>query len=275
MSAEHTRDWSTLLPVEKPTGEIDQAFELPQIGCFTLYQFPCVLKHPKDYPTWRTEINQILKIHRLHRLIDSGIPRPYKDSPNARRWQQMSIEVRNWIAWNMNPILVRMIVKGQPRAELADEFMMGTETILQRFARSPAEDYESISATLFKLIECKRRDFPNAREFARCVMESYTLTMNMKMGIQPFVPVLILLSEIEDDVGTEFVNLRYDQLANMHNPAQDITQAYFENFYFDVLEHLESMAETTGDVVPPLTEWLCLMTMEVFERATRAWKEHG
>jgi hypothetical protein len=33
-------------------------------------------------------------------------------------------------------------------------------------------------------------------------------------------------------VGTEFVNLRYDQLANMHNPAQDITQAYFENFYF-------------------------------------------
>jgi hypothetical protein len=34
--------------------------------------------------------------------------------------------------------------------------------------RSPAEDYESISATLFKLIECKRRDFPNAREFARC-----------------------------------------------------------------------------------------------------------
>jgi hypothetical protein len=48
-------------------------------------------------------------------------------------------------------------------------------------------------------------------------------------------------------VGTEFVNLRYDQLANMHNPAQDITQAYFENFYFDVLEHLESMAETTGD----------------------------
>jgi hypothetical protein len=35
------------------------------------------------------------------------------------------------------------------------------------------------------------------------------------------------ISEIEDDVGTEFVNLRYDQLANMHNPAQDITQAYF------------------------------------------------
>jgi hypothetical protein len=254
MSAEHTRDWSTLLPVEKPTGEIDQAFDLPQIGCFTLYQFPCVLKQPQDYATWRTEIYQILKLHRLHRLIDSGIPRPYKDSPNARRWQQMSIEVRNWIAWNMNPILVRMIVKGQPRAELADEFMMGTETILRQFTRSPAEDYEDISAVLFKFIGCKRRDFSDTRSFVHRLMEYYTLTMNMKMGIPPFVPLLILLSEIEGDVGTEFVDVRYDQLEDMHNLAQDVTKAYFENTYFDVLEYLDSMAETTGDVLPPLTE---------------------
>ncbi|CAG8886006.1 unnamed protein product [Penicillium egyptiacum] len=254
MSAEHTRDWSTLLPAEKPTGPIDQAFELPEIECFTLYQFPCVLKHPSDYAMWRNEIFQILKIHRLHRLIDSGIPRPYKDSPNARRWQQMSIEVRNWIAWNMNPILVRMIVKGQPRAQLADEFMMGAETILRGSTCSPAQDYEDVSDGLFNLIGCQRRGFSSARWFVHRLMEYYTHTLNMKMGIPPFIPLLILLAEIEGDVGTEFVNLRYERLENMHNLAQDVTKAYFENVYFDVLEYLDSMGQAPSDVLHPLTE---------------------
>jgi hypothetical protein len=106
-----------------------EAFELPQIGCFTLYQFPCVLKHPKDYPTWRTEINQVPRdpVADLdgHLLPSPSIGRVLVRAGDARVNEPMEI------------------VKGQPRAELADEFMMGTETILQRFARSPAEDYDS------------------------------------------------------------------------------------------------------------------------------------
>jgi hypothetical protein len=49
----------------------------------------------------------------------------------------MSIEVRNWIAWNMNPILVRMIVKGQPRAELADEFHGESVTLHDTSSKLP------------------------------------------------------------------------------------------------------------------------------------------
>ncbi|CDM30193.1 hypothetical protein DTO013E5_8562 [Penicillium roqueforti] len=241
MSTEHTRDWSTLLLVEKQTGPTDQAFELPEIACFTLYQFPCPLKHPSDYLTWRNDIYHILKVHRLHRLIDSGIVRPYRDSPNARRWQQMSIEVRNWLAWNMNPILVCMIAKEQPRAELADEFMMGAEKILGPYTRSPAQDYEDISSGLFNLIRCRRCDYSSARWFVHRLMEYYTHTLNMKMGIPPFVPLLILLAEVESDVGTAFVNLRYERLKNMHNFAQDVTKAYLEEVYLDVLDYLECM----------------------------------
>ncbi|KAJ5490379.1 hypothetical protein LT330_007648 [Penicillium expansum] len=254
MSVEHTRDWSNLLPAAKPTGQIDQAFDLPDAGCFTLYQFPCVLEHPSHFVTWRNDINQILKMHRLHRLIDSGISRPYKDSPNARRWQQMSIEVRNWIAWNMNPILVRMIVKGQPRAELADEFMEGAEMILREYPRGPAQDLDDVSAGLFNLIGCRRSDYSSTRLFVHRLMEYYTHTLNLKMGIPPFVPLLILLQEIESDVGPAFVNLRYDRLDDMNNVTQDVTKAYFEDVYFDVLEHLESMDQTPHDVHHLLTE---------------------
>lgn len=239
MSTQHTRDWSTLLPAEKPTGQIDQGFDLPEIDCFTLYQFPCVLKHPSDYVTWRNDIYHILKMHRLHRLIDSGIARPYKDSPNARRWQQMSMEVRNWLAWNMNPILVRMIVKYQTRAVLADEFMMGAETILREFTRGPAQDFEDVSGGLFKLIGCQRRHYSSGRWFVHRLMEYYTHTLNMRMGIPPFVPLLILLAEIEGDVGTAFVNMRYERLENMNNLAQDVTKAYFEEVYLDVLQCLD------------------------------------
>ncbi|EKV15419.1 inhibitor of growth protein 3 [Penicillium digitatum] len=255
MSAEHTRDWSTLLPTMKPTGQIDQAFDLPETGCFVLYQFPCVLEHPSHYVTWRNSVCHILKMHRLHRLIDSGIARPYKDSPNAQRWQQMSIEVRNWIAWNMNPILVRMIVKEEPRAELADEFMVGADTILlQGHTRSPVQDFDDVSAGLFNLIRCRRDDYSSIRLFVHRLMEYYTHTLNLKMGIPPFVPLLILLHEIEGDVGTAFVKLRYDQLDDLNNITQDVTKAYFEDVYFDVLEHLELMGQTPRDAHHPLTE---------------------
>ncbi|KAJ5383202.1 hypothetical protein N7517_001113 [Penicillium concentricum] len=238
MSVEHTRDWSTLLPAEKPDGPVDQAFQLPVIECSTLYRFPCALKHPSEYETWRNEIYHTLKIHNLHRLIDSSIERPYKDSPNARNWQQMSIEVRNWIAWNMNPILVRMIVNEQPRAELADEFMAGADAIIRQ---STSQNPEEVGDVIFKFIGCKRTRFDSARWFVHRLMEYYTHTLNMKLRIPPFVPLLILLSEIEDDVGTDFVNLRYDRLEEMNNIAVDVTRAYFEDVYLDVLEYLDSM----------------------------------
>ncbi|KAJ5494573.1 hypothetical protein N7463_010660 [Penicillium fimorum] len=243
MSIEHTRDWSTLLPAEKPNGPIDQAFQLPNIECFTLYRFPCVLKHPSGYDTWRNEIYHTLKIHNLHRLIDSNIVRPYKDSPNARKWQQMSIEVRNWIAWNMDPILVRMIVKEQARAQLADEFMTGADVLLRQFTRSP-QDPEDVSDVLLKFIGCQRRHYSSARWFVHRLMEYYTHTMNMKLRIPPFVPLLILLAQIEGDVGPAFVNLRYERLENMNNIAEDVTKGYFENVYFDVLEYLDSMDQS-------------------------------
>lgn len=254
MSAEHTRDWSTLLPAERPTGQIDQAFQLPEIVCFTLYQFRCVLEHPSNYVTWHNDIYQILKVHRLHRLIDSGIARPYKDSPNARRWQELSIEVRKWISWNLNPILVRMIVKEIPRAELADEFMLGADRVLRELARSPEQDSGDVSDGLFNLIRCDRSDYYSARQFVHRLMEYYTHTLNMKMGIPPFVPLLLLLDAIQRDVGEEFVNERYDQLDGMNNVAQDVTKEYFENVYFDVLEHLDSMGQTAEEAFHPLTE---------------------
>ncbi|KAJ5185766.1 hypothetical protein N7491_006366 [Penicillium cf. griseofulvum] len=243
MPVEHTRDWSTLLPAERPNGQMDQAFQLPEIECFTLYRFPCVLKHPSHYTEWRKEIFYTLKMHNLHRLIDSSITRPYKDSPNARRWQQMSIEVRNWIAWNINPILVRMIVKELPRAQLADEFMTGADVFLQQFNRSPPPHYEDISSVLFKFIQCERSDYSSARSFVYGIMEKYTHTLNMKLGIPPFIPMLILLAEIEGDVGKAFVNVRYERLENMNNIAEDITKGYFENVYFDVLEYLEALEQ--------------------------------
>jgi hypothetical protein len=182
-------------------------------------------------------------MHNLHRLIDSTIPRPYKDSPNARQWQQMSIEVRNWIAWTIDQILVRMIVKELPRAQLADEFMMGADVFLKQFNRSPPEHYEDISSVLFKFIQCERSDYPTGRAFVYGIMEKYTHTLNMKLGIPPFVPMLILLAEIEGDVGKAFVNVRYERLEKMDNIVQDVTKGYFENVYFDVLEYLESLEQ--------------------------------
>ncbi|KAJ5951246.1 uncharacterized protein N7479_009659 [Penicillium vulpinum] len=239
MDTEHTRDWSILLPPERPTGQIDQAWDLPEIACFTLYQFPCFLKRPCDYGTWRNEIYNILKIHQIHRLIDYRISRPFKDSPNARRWQQMSLEIRKWIAWNMDPILVRMIVKAHPQADLADEFMMGADRILERFTRSPPQDFEDITHGLFNLIGCQRREYSSARWFVHRIMEYYTHTLNMKMGIPPYVPLMILLAEIKDDVGSAFVDVRIERLKSMNNPAQDVTRQYFEEIYLEVLEYLD------------------------------------
>ncbi|KAJ5420256.1 hypothetical protein N7465_002775 [Penicillium sp. CMV-2018d] len=244
MSAEHTRDWSTLLPADRPTGPIDQAFQLPEIACSTLYQFPCVLDHPYSYVTWRKDIYQILKVHGLHRLIDSGIDRPYKDSPNARRWQEMSIEVRKWISWNLHPLLVRMIVKEIPRAELADEFMSGADAVIRELGRSPEQDSADVYDGLFNLIRCKRSDYASCRPFVHGLMEYYTHTVNISMGIPPFVPLLLLLDGIERDVGEAFVKDRYYQLEGMNNVADDVTRQYFENVYFDVLEHLDSMGQT-------------------------------
>ncbi|KAJ9483166.1 hypothetical protein VN97_g10246 [Penicillium thymicola] len=254
MSVEHTRDWSTLLPAERQTGQIDQAFQLPQIPSFMLYQFRCVLEHPSNYVTWRNDIYQILKVHKLHRLIDRGIPRPYKDSPNARRWQEMSIEVRRWISWNMNPIFVRMIVKETPRAELADEFMLGADTIVRELARRPEQDSADVSDCLLNLIRCKRSDYSNARQFVHRLMEYYTHTLNMRMGIPPLVPLLLLLDAIECDVGEAFINERYDQLEGMNNVAQDVTKEFFESVYFDVLGYLDSIGQTAEEAFHPLTD---------------------
>ncbi|CAI7596029.1 unnamed protein product [Penicillium palitans] len=254
MSEEHTRDWETLLPAQSPTGPIDQAFQLPQTPWFILYQFRCVLERPSDYPIWRNHIYQILKVHRLHLLIDSGIDRPYKDSPDARRWQELSIEVRKWISWNLNPIFVRMIVKEAGRAELADEFMSAADNIIQELARGPEhpeQDYAEVSDGLFNLIRCKRSDYSNARQFVHRLMEYYTHTLNMRMGIPPFVPLLLLLDEIKDDndIGERFVNLR-----GMNNVAQNVTREYFENVYFDVLDHLDSIGQTAEVAFHQLTD---------------------
>ncbi|KAF7527892.1 hypothetical protein PCG10_001825 [Penicillium crustosum] len=255
MSAEHNRDWSTLLSNERLTSPIDQAFELPSIPWFILYQFGCVLEHPSDYLTWRNHIYQILKVHKLHRLIDSGIPRPYKDSPDARKWQELSIEVRKWISWNLHPILVRMIVRETPRAELADEFMLGADMILRQLARSPEQQSADVSHILFNLIRCDRSDYSCARQFVHRVMEHYTHTLNIRMGIPPFVPLLLLLDGIKSDIGEAFVNERYDQLECMNSDLQNVTKEYFESVYFDVLEHLDSIGQTAEEAFPPLTDY--------------------
>ncbi|CAI7584049.1 unnamed protein product [Penicillium glandicola] len=241
MSMQHTRDWTTLLPAEKPTEPIDQAFELPENRCYKFF-----LNRPSDYGSWLTDIYHILKMHKLHRLIDYNIPRPYRDSADARRWQQMSMEVRKWLAWNMDPILVRMIVKGQPRAELADEFMKGADKILHELTLSPPQDFDEESNVVFKLIGCQRSQFSSARWFVFRLMEYYTHTLNMKMGIPAFIPLLILLTGIKDDVETAFLNLRYERLDNMNNPAQEVTRSYFEDVYFDVLEYLAPGDERHG-----------------------------
>ena len=125
--------------------------------------------------------------------------------------------------------------------------MSGVDMILRELARRSEQDSADVSDSLLNLIRCDRSDYYCARQYAHRVMEYYTHTLNMRMGIPPFVPLLLLLDGIKRDTGEAFVNERYNQLECMSNIAQDVTKEYFENVYFDVLDHLDSIGQTAEE----------------------------
>lgn len=118
VGAPDDRDWDA---VEDATG--DQGVGLPPVGSFVLYNLFPPLKHKQHFDIWFQIVTLILESYGLHRLIDKSIERPMRNSPNAEKWMELSLLVREWLRGSVHRDVRQEITATGRRTKWADDFM--------------------------------------------------------------------------------------------------------------------------------------------------------
>lgn len=247
MSDENNHNLSTLLDTESDDGIIDQAADLHNVNCAVLYHLPIPLQTPAQFNIWCIDVSNVLRRWGLNRLIDRSIPRPNEDSPNLNRWMETSKAVRKWLAWNMNSTLVVMIESIHGRSMFADEFMYGTKRVFREMGPvvRPHHHIDDMIDALIRVINCKRIGCPDAKAFVYRLLEYYWHTKNMQMNIPAFLPLSILLRELDSEFH-ELIEEKLNALFRLPNAAQNVTSEDFAEHCYDVIRYIESN-EADGD----------------------------
>jgi hypothetical protein len=240
MSDANNHNLSVLMDAALDEETINQATGLRNVNCMVLYHLSSFLDTPARFQTWCCEIFSTLRLWGLERLIDRSIPRPARGHPNSRIWRKVSKQVSKWLAWNMHPTLVGMIRAIHGQSTYSDDFMEGVKVVFRagELVVRPQHDVRDMMNAVICVTHCKRAGWPNAKSFVYRLMEYYYQTKGMQMKIPAFVPLSVLLGELQFEF-TDLIEAKLDEVQQLPNAAQDITNADFLGHCHDLLEYIE------------------------------------
>jgi hypothetical protein len=256
MSNQHTRDWSVLFETEVlGYSNFDQACGLPEVDSLpNLYRFDARLQFPMEcesFQEWYALVHQILKHHKLHNLIDSSVLRPFRDDQDAPKWQDLSLGVTRWLAWNMAPEDVAKIVDGRIDEQntrlaleltLADDFMDGIKKLMFHEERPNMAECTSL---LFRIMNIKRSNVKTLPHFVNLVWRLKCKAHAYSLNIHPFIMLSILLNGMKYDL-PEFVAEQSAIMDQMINPTYEVTDKHFQDT-LDAYEAYQRAQDKSGD----------------------------
>ena len=228
-------EWSTLLGEEE---SITQASGLPDPGTFKLYKFEETLENKDDFEIWFNQISQHLKSQGLQRLIDRKIPRPSKTANDARKWQQLSIQITGYLVANISNNLVQQVRSQGVRVELADEFM---EQAIKLFR---GQGFYAINKAFWNLVETKKSNFSTTTEFIQAIQQRFFAANELGVIGAPYVAVITLFKQLDgEEHFRQFLTSYYNKLEAKQNPSTSITAKDFYQCCSEILQYAERNVE--------------------------------
>ncbi|KAJ5922117.1 hypothetical protein N7516_009820 [Penicillium verrucosum] len=221
------RNWADFIDAMNTTG--DQGDYLPVIGNFSLHKVEPRLKHKEDFDTWYHSVVNILRGRGLHRLINTALEKPMRNSPNAEAWMNMSMQVSAWLEYCIDPEVVRKITSRGEETTFADDFMRQCKLHMR------GEGHGALSAAIIKFINTKRTEFTTASEFINVVQQRYKKANDLKAGFAPYVPMVIMISQLQEtpELRTS-IEIRNHEMENIKDPVKEISSMDFLKFCVDM-----------------------------------------
>lgn len=171
---------------------IDQAIGLPDLEDQDLWY---EVDHPLDHESfdrWFRDVWKILKRAGVTKVIDIGIPRPRRDSPNADLWRDTSERLVEWLHCSMDDNIFAEVQNGCWGTQFADELM---DVLIRRFWKRDAnQDIRTVSG----LMAIRRRKYNTATDFLKVFSQGVNSVVEQGDGISPYFAACIGLAQLTD-----------------------------------------------------------------------------
>lgn len=231
-----TRDYSTLLAMSE---EVDQSTNLPEVINLDLQHAPYMLKDADDFESWLSDVTKFLKSKSLDSLLDIRIPRPELTSPNARKWQALSIQVRDWLSLQMSLQLYLRVENRGYRIQLADEFIVNARIAFQDSVM------ESVTKQVNPLLLSRRSDFKTALEYVQAIWDHYVKYSMLQMHINPCVVLSRIFNELRPEI-PDFIDYRTCLLDANGDVWNKLVIEDVEDACAGIILHLKERANPTA-----------------------------
>ncbi|KAJ5812335.1 hypothetical protein N7474_008636 [Penicillium riverlandense] len=172
----------------------DQGTNLPQHG-FILPDATHVLSNALYFDDWLHKALHTTQQHNLHRLLNINVPRPeLNGSIHAVRWQDYSLQLKDWLARSMSSELYDQIASSGRPILLGDEFIAAARSTFQR------PDMASTTSFVNAVLYARRADFPSAARYLVATREAYRLCFQRKIDIKPYLVLSRVCSELRGEI---------------------------------------------------------------------------
>lgn len=172
----------------------DQGTNLAQHG-FILPDHAHILTNALYFDDWLHKALHTTQLLNLHRLLNINIPRPeLNGSIHAVRWQNYSLQLKDWLARSMSSELYDQIASLRRRIVLADEFIAAARATFQR------PDMASTTSFVNAVLYARCADFPSAARYLVATREAYRLYFQRKIDIKPYLALSRVWSELRSEI---------------------------------------------------------------------------
>jgi hypothetical protein len=210
----------------------DQSVDLPLHGSFNLSNIAPLLASEADYDSWLGKIEKTLRVHNVHQLIDTSVPKPLNTSPNAKNWYQLSLQVREWLTTCIEPELVHAVNRrGQP-VNFADDFMRELKLQIK------CEGHHVMRTAAFELLLLGIGDF-TVTQFITEFRQKFETARGLDTHISPWLALTFLLEELKRvPQMREIIQRQHEGLFAMEEPG-NLNMLQFNVITAQLLRYVE------------------------------------
>lgn len=186
----------------------------------------------------------VLESLSLHNLVESEIPRPFPDSPQAERWFTLSKTVRAWLASSVEPHIVTSIQTRGEATAFADKFMEFLRIDFRGTGPSRMSD------VFMTIRDIRRSSYTTTKAFIKDVQYWNLQGTNVGLDMNPYYLMMIIMHELGTQPHLEsFMKVK---LAQFHDRGCDAVRNYtMDNFLTDcrsILDRVAPMEKRAGFV---------------------------
>lgn len=201
---------------------VDQSIGLPNDDDQEWFDTVKYRLNHETFDLWFREIWEFLTHARCTKLIDIGIRRPRKDSPNAKLWKDTSSRIVSWLQESVDGAVLSEVKDGCWENKFADEFM---DILIRRFwKRDPIQDIQTVSA----LTAIKRCDYKKTTDYLKAFSFCVNSLLEQGDGISPYFAACIGLAQLTDTDDGAALEVAIEEMRKKSSAYEGNNPTYFD-----------------------------------------------